>query len=94
MEFIIMYKNRKYSTKESTEIGVFLHDNEDINKRYTRTLYQSKYGDYFFLLSGGPDSPVGIRKNGRKLWGSRMFPIPEEKAKEFMNKEGVVLLNE
>ena len=94
MEFAMIHKNREYNTKDSIKIAVFLHNENNPEKSYSRTLYKSKYGDYFFLLYGSGVSSCSIRNNKRESCGSRMFPIPEEKAKEFVNKEGVILLEE
>ena len=54
---------------------------------------KKKNGEYFFVVSGSPESKYGlINENGEKIWGCEIIPISKEEAEEFMNEEGVILI--
>ena len=93
IEFYLYHKGKKYSTRNSIEIASASYDEDNFDITYSKQLYKTKWGDYFFLLCGGPDSPCGlVNEKGEKFWGSRLIPTSKEEAEEFLKEEGVVLL--
>ena len=73
------------------EMAVALFD-EDTNP-YTKSLMKYKKGEYFFAIDGSPESQYGlINENGEKICGCEIIPISKEEAEEFMNEEGVILI--
>lgn len=78
-------KSKLYDTRTAKFIGDY--DNSKMGSDlfyYEENLYKKKTGEFFIYAIGGAGSAVAEQTDGLYVDGSKIYPITEEEAKEWV----------